>query len=134
MAQLAEATQRMEQSNKELNDARADLTDAQRQLKEQRAGRRRADDDLLKAMKENDTLKVELPKKSIKDYKVSARFEWELCRMGQVSYEYGYRVTLARFQARYPDLEVDDDSFTWQPEDSLVPMETQPSFDDSILP
>ncbi|RWV77818.1 hypothetical protein GW17_00061307, partial [Ensete ventricosum] len=97
-------------------------------------GRRRADDDLLKAMKENETMKVELPKKSIKDYKESARFEWELRRMGQVSYEYGYRVTLARFQARYPDLEVDDDPFTGQPEDSLVPMETQPSFDNSILP
>ncbi|RRT70768.1 hypothetical protein B296_00009162 [Ensete ventricosum] len=97
-------------------------------------GRQRVDDDLLKAMKENETMKVELPKKSIKDYKESVRFEWKLRRMGQVSYEYGYRVTLARFQTRYPDLEVDDDSFTGQPEDSLVLMETQPSFDDSILP
>ncbi|RRT47018.1 hypothetical protein B296_00011270 [Ensete ventricosum] len=40
--------------------------------------------------------------------------------MGQVSYEYEYRVALARFQARYPDLEVDNDPFTEKPEDSLV--------------
>ncbi|RZR72118.1 hypothetical protein BHM03_00010428 [Ensete ventricosum] len=35
MAQLVEVTQRMELSDKELNDARANLSKAQRELKEQ---------------------------------------------------------------------------------------------------
>ncbi|RRT44996.1 hypothetical protein B296_00034495 [Ensete ventricosum] len=51
-----------------------------------------------------------------------------------VSYEYGCQVTLARFQAWYPDLEVDSDPFTEKPEDGLVPMETRQEFDDSIPP
>ncbi|RWW41126.1 hypothetical protein BHE74_00053407 [Ensete ventricosum] len=76
-------------------------------MKEQRANRRKADDELLKLMKENESLKAELPGKSIADYKQSA---W------------------------YPDLEVDSDPFTEQPEDSSVPMETCQEFDDSIPP
>ncbi|RZS13043.1 hypothetical protein BHM03_00044568 [Ensete ventricosum] len=51
-----------------------------------------------------------------------------------VSYEYRYRVTLARFQARYPNLEVDSNPFTEKPEDSLAPMETRQEFNDSIPP
>ncbi|RWW42720.1 hypothetical protein BHE74_00051714, partial [Ensete ventricosum] len=47
---------------------------------------------------------------------------------------YGCRVTLARFQAWYPDLEVDSNPFTEKPEDGLVPMETRQEFDDSIPP
>ncbi|RRT74963.1 hypothetical protein B296_00020713 [Ensete ventricosum] len=82
MAQLVEVTQRMELSNKELNDVRADLTDAQRQLKEQRSGCWKVNDDLSKAVKEIDALKVELPKKSIVDNKESVRFRWGLRRMG----------------------------------------------------
>ncbi|RZS19336.1 hypothetical protein BHM03_00051728 [Ensete ventricosum] len=62
------------------------------------------------------------------------RFGWGLGLMGQVSYEYGYRVALAHFQARYPDLEVDSDPFTEQPEDSSIPMETRQEFDDSGPP
>ncbi|RWV77335.1 hypothetical protein GW17_00061853, partial [Ensete ventricosum] len=46
--------------------------------------------------------------------------------------EYRYRVALARFKARYPDLEVDSDPFTEKPEDNLVPMETRQEFDDSV--
>ncbi|RWW39821.1 hypothetical protein BHE74_00054806 [Ensete ventricosum] len=42
--------------------------------------------------------------KSINDYKQSVGFGWGLRRMGQVSYEYGYLVALARFQARYPEV------------------------------
>ncbi|RWW47931.1 hypothetical protein BHE74_00046041 [Ensete ventricosum] len=54
--------------------------------------------------------------------------------MGQVLYEYGYRVALAHFQARNPNMEVDVGPFTKKPEDSLVPMETRQEFDDSIPP
>ncbi|RWW70074.1 hypothetical protein BHE74_00022280 [Ensete ventricosum] len=76
-------------------------------------------------MRENEILKTELPSKSVADYKQSVGFKWGQQRMGQVSYEYEYRVALARFQARYPDLEVDSDPFTEKPEDSLVPIETR---------
>ncbi|RWW38488.1 hypothetical protein BHE74_00056270, partial [Ensete ventricosum] len=57
-----------------------------------------------------------------------------LKRMGRVTYEYGYRVALARFHARYPDAKVEDDLFTIHPEDDLVPMQRQQAFDDSIPP
>ncbi|RZR97419.1 hypothetical protein BHM03_00026598 [Ensete ventricosum] len=83
-------------------------------------------------MRENENLKTELPSKSVADYKQSVGFKWGQQRMGQVSYEYEYRVALAHFQARYPDLEVDSDPFTEKPEDSLVPIETRQEFDDSI--
>ncbi|RWV91178.1 hypothetical protein GW17_00046555 [Ensete ventricosum] len=83
-------------------------------------------------MRENEILKTELPSKSVADYKQSVGFKWGQQRMGQVSYEYEYRVALAHFQARYPDLEVDSDPFTEKPEDSLVPIETRQEFDDSI--
>ncbi|RWW16460.1 hypothetical protein GW17_00019660 [Ensete ventricosum] len=71
-------------------------------------------------MRENESLKAELPGRSIANYKQSVGFWWGLRRMGQVSYEYRYRIALARFRARYPDLEVDSDSFTEQLEDSSV--------------
>ncbi|RZR93395.1 hypothetical protein BHM03_00021885, partial [Ensete ventricosum] len=81
-------------------------------------------------MRENEFLKAKLPGKSVANYKQSVRFGWGLRRMGQVSYEYGYQVALAHFQARYPNLEVNNDLFTEQPEDSSVPMETRQEFDD----
>ncbi|RRT76133.1 hypothetical protein B296_00030483 [Ensete ventricosum] len=107
------------------------LTIARQGMKEQRADRQKANDELLKLMRENEFLKAELPSKSVANYKRSIGFGWGLQRMGEVSYKYGYR---ARCQARYPDLEVDNDPFTEQPEDSLVPMETRQEFNDSIPP
>ncbi|RWW44368.1 hypothetical protein BHE74_00049891 [Ensete ventricosum] len=110
--------------DKELNELREDLAESQRLIKEQKADRHKANDELLSLMRDNEALKAELPSKSIVDYKQSVGFEWGLRRMGQVSYKYGYRVTMARFQARYPTLKVDIDPFTEKPEDSSVPMET----------
>ncbi|RWV76882.1 hypothetical protein GW17_00062381 [Ensete ventricosum] len=83
------------------------------------------DDDLLKAMKENEALKTKMPRKCIMDDKEFTGFGWGLCRMSQVSYEYGYRVALARFQSWYPDLEVGTNPFTEKPEDSSLPMKTR---------
>ncbi|RRT64604.1 hypothetical protein B296_00010335 [Ensete ventricosum] len=54
--------------------------------------------------------------------------------MGRVAYEYGYRVTLARFRSLHPDSEVEEDPFTIRPEDDSVPMERQQAFDDSNPP
>ncbi|RRT77565.1 hypothetical protein B296_00014754 [Ensete ventricosum] len=75
-------------SDKELNDAPADLCDAQRQLKEQRAGRRKVDDDLLKVIKELEAQWADLPRQAIEDYKESIGFKLGLHRIGRVSYEY----------------------------------------------
>ncbi|RRT55859.1 hypothetical protein B296_00033748 [Ensete ventricosum] len=96
---LDELSGRLDETDKELNELQEGLVESQHQLKEQKAGRRKADDELLKLMRENESLKAELSGKSIIDYKQSVRFGWGLRRMGQVSYEYGYQVVLARFQA-----------------------------------
>ncbi|RWW75265.1 hypothetical protein BHE74_00016720 [Ensete ventricosum] len=121
---LDELSSRLDEADKELNELREGLVESQRQLKEQKVDRRKANDELLKLMRENKSLKAELSGKSVANYKQSVGFGWGLQWMGQVSYEYGYRIALARFQARYPDVEVDCDPFTERPEDGSVPMET----------
>ncbi|RZS28373.1 hypothetical protein BHM03_00061960 [Ensete ventricosum] len=126
-SELDESRCWLDEADKELNKLWEGLVESQRQLKEQKADHRKADDELLKLMRENESLKAELQGKSISDYKQSVGFRWGLRRMGQVSYEYRYRVALARFQARYPDLEIDNDPFIEQPE-------THQEFDDSVPP
>ncbi|RWW35534.1 hypothetical protein BHE74_00059531 [Ensete ventricosum] len=133
-SELDESRGRLDEADKELNKLREGLVESQRQLKEQKADHRKADDELLKLMRENESLKAELSGKSISNYKQSIGFGWGLRRIGQVSYKYGYRVALARFQAWYPDLEIDNDPFSERPEDSSVPMETHQEFDDSVPP
>ncbi|RWW42602.1 hypothetical protein BHE74_00051838 [Ensete ventricosum] len=133
-SRVDELTNRLEEADKELNELREGLAESQHQLREQKVDCRKANDELLKLMRENESLKAELPSKSVINYKQSVGFGWGLRRMGQVLYEYGYRVALARFQARYSDLEVDSDPFTEQLENSSVPMETHQEFDDSIPP
>ncbi|RRT39876.1 hypothetical protein B296_00053969 [Ensete ventricosum] len=71
---------------------------------------------------------------TIVEYKESLEFKEGLKRMGRVTYEYRYRVALARLHARYPDDEVKEDPFTIHPKDDLVPMQRQQVFDDSIPP
>ncbi|RZS22199.1 hypothetical protein BHM03_00054931 [Ensete ventricosum] len=39
--------------------------------------------------------------------------------MGRVTYEYGYRVALARFRARHLDADIEEDPFTIHLEDDL---------------
>ncbi|RWW62531.1 hypothetical protein BHE74_00030335 [Ensete ventricosum] len=46
-----------------------------------------------------------------------------------MSYLYGYRVTLARFRAKHPDLKVEENPFTRLTEDDAVSMEEEVSFD-----
>ncbi|THU57027.1 hypothetical protein C4D60_Mb11t23440 [Musa balbisiana] len=74
----------------------------------------------------------EKDRKLIEDYKKSQGFELGLTRTGQVTYEYGYRIALARFRARYPDLDVAEDPFASFPEDLGVDMPEDVPFDDSI--
>ncbi|RWW75016.1 hypothetical protein BHE74_00016995 [Ensete ventricosum] len=133
-SELDESRGQLDEADKELNKLWEGLVESQCQLKEQKADRCKADDELLKLMRENESIKAELPGKSISDYKQSVGFGWGLRRMGQVSYKYGYQVALARFQARYPDLEIDNYLFTERLEDNSVPMETHQEFDDSVPP
>ncbi|RZS22197.1 hypothetical protein BHM03_00054929 [Ensete ventricosum] len=81
-----------------------------------------------------ESARAELPKQSVIQYKESLGFKEGLKRMGRVTYEYGYRVALARFCARHPNAEVEEDPFTIHPEDDLVLMERQQAFDDSVPP
>ncbi|RRT80469.1 hypothetical protein B296_00002070 [Ensete ventricosum] len=77
------------------------------------------------------------PKKAkevIAAYKESSNSKLGPQRSGQVFYEYGYRVVLARFQAKYPDLDIKENLFTSLMEDNNVPMEEEVPFDDSLSP
>ncbi|RRT48475.1 hypothetical protein B296_00046343, partial [Ensete ventricosum] len=130
----AEELLRREVSEKELQAVRGHLGDAQQLLKEARTRARRMDDELLQAVKDLESARAELPGQSVAQHKGSLGFKEGLKRMGRVTYEYGYRVALARFRARYPDADVEEDPFTIHPEDDLVPMERQQDFDDSIPP
>ncbi|RZR88296.1 hypothetical protein BHM03_00015839 [Ensete ventricosum] len=78
---------------------RGDLSEARRELKEARVKVYRTNDDLLKSVKESESVQAELPRRAIDDYKGSTGFKEDLKRMGRVSYEYGYYVALARFRA-----------------------------------
>ncbi|RRT32023.1 hypothetical protein B296_00050369 [Ensete ventricosum] len=125
---------RREASEKELLEIRGHLGDAQQLLREARTRARRMDDELLQVVKDLESARAELPRQSVIQYKESLGFKEGLKRMGRVTYEYRYRVALARFRARHPDVDVEEDSFTIHPEDDLVPMERQQDFDDSVPP
>ncbi|RRT48715.1 hypothetical protein B296_00041952 [Ensete ventricosum] len=128
------ALQRLESSHKESNEVRGDLSEARKQLKEARVRARKAEDDLLKSVKDLESTRAELPKRAVNDYKESVDFKEGLKRMGRVTYEYGYWVTIARLCSSYPDSKVEEDPFTVRPEDDLMPMERQQAFDDSDPP
>ncbi|RWV92586.1 hypothetical protein GW17_00045023 [Ensete ventricosum] len=68
---------------------------------------------------------VLLPRRAIDDYKGSVGFKEGLKRMSRVSYEYGYRVALARFRTLHPNSEMEENPFTIQSEDDSVSMERQ---------
>ncbi|RWW70926.1 hypothetical protein BHE74_00021368 [Ensete ventricosum] len=90
------------------------------------------DDELLQAVKDLESARAELPRQSVAQYKESLGFKEGLKRMGRVTYEYGYRMALARFRAQHLDTDIEEDPFTIHPEDDLVPMERQQDFDDSV--
>ncbi|RWV78144.1 hypothetical protein GW17_00060933, partial [Ensete ventricosum] len=120
--------------DKELNEARSDLSEVQKLLKEARVRARKMDDELLQSVKALESARAELPRQAVDDYKESAGFKEGLKRMGRVTYEYGYRVALARFRSLHPDSEVEEDPFTIRPKDDSMPMEKQQAFDDSDPP
>ncbi|RRT51551.1 hypothetical protein B296_00030478 [Ensete ventricosum] len=61
-------------------------------------------------------------------------FESGLEKMGWVSYEFGYRVALERFRAKYPDSTVEENPFAKLLEDVNVKMDLCQPFDDSTAP
>ncbi|RRT45293.1 hypothetical protein B296_00037115 [Ensete ventricosum] len=118
-----EALQRLEASDKELNEARGNLFEIQRLLKEARVRARKMDDELLQSVKALECARAKLLKQAVNNYKESVGFKEGLKKMGRVTYEYGYPVTLARFRSLHPNSEVEEDPFTVKPEDDSVPME-----------
>ncbi|RRT42302.1 hypothetical protein B296_00048105 [Ensete ventricosum] len=69
------------------------------------------DDELLQIVKDLEIARAELPRQSVAQYKESLGFKEGLKWMGRVTYEYGYRVALARFRARHLDADVEEDPF-----------------------
>ncbi|RWW61232.1 hypothetical protein BHE74_00031713 [Ensete ventricosum] len=120
-----EVLQQFEASEKELIEVRSNLAEIQRLLKEARVRARKMDDELLQSVKALESTRAELPKQAVDRYKESVGFKEGLKRMGRITYEYEYRVTLIRFRALHPDSEVEEDPFTIHPEDALVLMKRQ---------
>ncbi|RRT54644.1 hypothetical protein B296_00025729 [Ensete ventricosum] len=75
---LDELSSWLDKADKELNKLREGLAESQRQLKEQKVDRCKADDELLKLMRENESLKAELSGKSIANYRHSVGLGWGL--------------------------------------------------------
>ncbi|RWV85566.1 hypothetical protein GW17_00052635 [Ensete ventricosum] len=68
-------------------------------------------------------LKAELKakgSKAVATYKASQGFELGLEKMGRVSYEFGYRVTLERLRGKHPEIEIEQDPFAECSEDTSV--------------
>ncbi|RRT34519.1 hypothetical protein B296_00036661, partial [Ensete ventricosum] len=129
-----ETLRRHEASEKELHKVQSNLDEAHWLLKEARVRARKMNDELLQSMKALESARAELPRQTVVQYIESLGLQEGLKRMSQVTYEYGYQVALARFHARHPDAEVEEDPFTIHPEDDLVSMEWQQTFDDSVPP
>ncbi|RRT34691.1 hypothetical protein B296_00047056 [Ensete ventricosum] len=94
-----EALIKREASKTELHEVWSNLTDAQRLLKETRVKAQKMDDELLHAVKALDSTRAELPRQMVAEYMESLGFKEGLKRMGRVTYDYGYRVSLALVHA-----------------------------------
>ncbi|RZS02484.1 hypothetical protein BHM03_00032545 [Ensete ventricosum] len=75
-------------------------------------------------------LKAEGPK-AVDAYKASQGFKSGLKKMGQVSYEFGYRVAFERLRGKHPEIEIEQDPFAECPEDANVGKDLNQPFDDS---
>ncbi|CAD5170566.1 unnamed protein product [Musa acuminata subsp. malaccensis] len=111
----------------EARSARGDSLELIRRLEEVRAEARGASEALDVEIRQ----RLEKDKRLIEDYKGSSGFQLGLVRTRRVSYEYGYRIALAHFKGRHPDLEVAEDPFDSLLEDMSVDMPDEVPFDDS---
>ncbi|RRT79600.1 hypothetical protein B296_00005180 [Ensete ventricosum] len=117
---------------RQLADSRGQLDDSESQLRSAMTQVRQMETELLELTQSKDALRVDLPRRAIKDYKQSPGFEMGLVQMGRVSLEYGYQLALARLRARHPGVEIELDAFASRPEDDDVPMADEQPFDDSL--
>ncbi|RZR82609.1 hypothetical protein BHM03_00009061 [Ensete ventricosum] len=60
--------------------------------------------------------------KAVVEYKASQGFQSRLEKMGQMTYEFSYRVALERFRAKYLESSIEDDPFAKRPEDTNMRM------------
>ncbi|RZS13971.1 hypothetical protein BHM03_00045612 [Ensete ventricosum] len=125
---VAKAEGRAFELQEELKKTRRERDEA---LRRHEASKKELHEELHEAL---ESARAELHRQTVVQYKESLDFKEGLKRMGRVTYEYGYRVALARFHARHPNAKVEEDPFTMHPEDDLVPMERQQAFDDSVPP
>ncbi|RRT42269.1 hypothetical protein B296_00055545 [Ensete ventricosum] len=68
--------------------------------------------------------------KAIAAYKESRGFEFDLEKMGRVSYEFGYRVALERLRGKHSDIMIELDPFVECLEDVNVEMDLDQPFND----
>ncbi|RWW52891.1 hypothetical protein BHE74_00040670 [Ensete ventricosum] len=95
--------------------------------------RARLEGDVLSLTEATALLEVELKAESqnaVAAYKASRRFESSLEKMGRVSYEFRYRVTLERLQGKYPGIMIELDPFAGCPKDANVEMDLDQPFND----
>ncbi|RWW81827.1 hypothetical protein BHE74_00009741 [Ensete ventricosum] len=52
---------------------------------------------------------------TITQYKESPNFKSSLKKIGRVSYEFGYNITLTHFRTKHPGLEVEEDPYAILP-------------------
>ncbi|RZR72126.1 hypothetical protein BHM03_00010436 [Ensete ventricosum] len=107
------------------------------ELRDLRDYRCQLKDEVLSFTKGAEMLQSKLKAKADKviiDYKKSRGFQSGMEKMGQVTYEFGYRVLLERFWAKYLDLSIEENPFVERPEDANVRMEASQPFDDSTPP
>ena len=126
--QLVETQRMLKESRGRVYSMEGELFDLSQNLEAARAKAKKAEE----ALAEETRAASEKGKKAIAEYKESCGFQLELQRSGQATYEYGYQVALARFRARYPDLEIEDDPFDNFPGDENVQMPDEVPFNDSV--
>ncbi|RWV94972.1 hypothetical protein GW17_00042443, partial [Ensete ventricosum] len=131
--ELDEVNGRRASMEADLEKARSESTSLERQLADLRE-RLGDSEGQLRSARAQEALREDLPKRAIEKYKESPGFEMGLVRMGRVSLEYGYQLSLARLQARHPGVEIELDPFVTLPEDVDVPMADEQPFDYSLLP
>ncbi|RRT60529.1 hypothetical protein B296_00023146 [Ensete ventricosum] len=102
-----------------------------------RNDRARLEGDVLSLIEATTFLEAELKvegSKVMAAYKASRGFESGLEKMGRVSYEFGYRVTLKRLRGKYPELMIEQDPFVECPNNAKVEIDVNHPFDDSTSP
>ncbi|RZS28871.1 hypothetical protein BHM03_00062522 [Ensete ventricosum] len=131
---VAKVEERASELEQELGKTKQERDEALQRLEASDKEAQKVDDKLLQSVKVLENARAELPKQVVDRYKESVDFQEGLKRMGWITYEYEYRVALARFRALHLDSEVEEDPFTIHPEDDLVSMKRQQAFDDSDPP